>query len=543
MYLKDIDVIKKESELDKKESKRLEKLKPNAWKLHLQKFRKENPNITGKDVMKEAKKTYKKSSLTGSTSKSTSKPSKKKEIIKKDDLSKLPPPPDKFFDEDYIELLKKEEKKLEKNNSSELLEDIKASYNKFNKDFTFIANSDMTKKDKENAMSDVFNKAITYNQFVFDEYEESMDTKSWNEQTEDFINLQENYYMVLNVLVDGLPPQIITLEDYGENTKVEQIIEESLRAPKSVLDNYTEIREKIEDENDEQDVTSGLKNDEKDLLPEELQVKNIKVINEDSEIYLETPKLQNNASIYPQNQNLDIQKPTIENFPVVNVAKKKKIIKKSQEELQANKECKNIESKNAKDNLNLGLRVYNYYLKVTRELNPKISRKHIDEMWNENKEFVKDHIADILIEDVEFCGGNIYDIKQLVDSFDYLTYIADAVRGGNCGADEYKSGDKCYKKQKRPEVFDRKVFDLKNNPTNSPVRRIPQDPVKPYVRFVEPVSRKKEKQPFIYDFLGLRQDDRERSLSNPQDWLDDLKDIGVGTYTAVKKILELFNPF
>jgi len=109
MYLKDIDVIKKESELDKKESKRLEKLKPNAWKLHLQKFRKENPNITGKDVMKEAKKTYKKPS-----SKSSSKPSKKKEIIKKDDLSKLPPPPDKFFDEDYIELLKKEEKKLEK---------------------------------------------------------------------------------------------------------------------------------------------------------------------------------------------------------------------------------------------------------------------------------------------------------------------------------------------------------------------------------------------------------------------------------------------
>ena len=398
--------------------------------------------------------------------------------------------------------------------------------------------SNMTKKDKESAMSDVFNKAITYNQFVFDEYEESMDTNSWNEQTEDFIELQENYYMVLNVLVDGLPPQIITLEKFGEDTKVEQIIEESLREPKSALDNYTEIREKIEDE--DKDVTSGLKNDEKDLLPDELQLKNIKVLDEDSEIYLETPKLQNKASIYPQNQNLDIQKPTIDNFPVINVAKKKIIKKKSS---QANKECKNIESKNAKDNLNLGLRVYNYYLKVTRELNPKLSRKHIDEMWNENKDFVKDYIADILIEDVELCGGNIYDNKQLADSFDYLTYVADAVRGGNCGADEYKSGDKCYKKQKRPEVFDRKPFDLKNNPTNSPVKRNPQDPVKPYIRFVEPVSRKKEKQPFIYDFLGLRKDDKERSLSNPQDWLDDLKDIGVGTYTGVKKILDLFNPF
>ena len=165
-----LDIVTKQDILDLNKSKPKEKeiKKPNAWKLHLQKFRKENPNITGKDVMKEAKKTYKKSSLTGSTSK----PSKKKEIIKKDDLSKLPPPPDKFFDKDYIELLKKEEKKLEKNNSSELLEDIKASYNKFNKDFTFIANSDMTKKDKESAMSDVFNKAITYNQFVFDEYEE-----------------------------------------------------------------------------------------------------------------------------------------------------------------------------------------------------------------------------------------------------------------------------------------------------------------------------------------------------------------------------------
>ena len=53
-----LDIVTKQDILDLNKSKPKEKeiKKPNAWKLHLQKFRKENPNITGKDVMKEAKK-------------------------------------------------------------------------------------------------------------------------------------------------------------------------------------------------------------------------------------------------------------------------------------------------------------------------------------------------------------------------------------------------------------------------------------------------------------------------------------------------------
>ena len=110
----------------------------------------------------------------------------------------------------------------------------------------------------------------------------------------------------------------------------------------------------------------------------------------------------------------------------------------------------------------------------------------------------------------------------------------------------YKSGDRFYEKRERPKVFDRAIYDAKNNITRTAATRTADTRFIPRVKGANrepikaPMQTDEEKEKLTTAF-GNRdmpyQNADMTDLGDPKAWANSLYSIGSGGYDAVKEIL------
>ena len=172
-----------------------------------------------------------------------------------------------------------------------------------------------------------------------------------------------------------------------------------------------------------------------------------------------------------------------------------------------------------------GLQKYQNYLKDMK--NHGFNRKEAKELYNA---IYKPNIkairkgADI----INSYGGNLNNPNNWVE---VLLNSGVKINGGEI--DEfYMSGDKQYKKEKRPLVFDRKPYDIKNNPPRT-IKNILKDDKPTIENVATPI-------------INNNDDDDEidtTNLSDPRAWGQTFKNIGEGIYDGVKTIGTFALPF
>tara|TARA_R110000823_G_scaffold169609_1_gene301872 strand:- start:135 stop:500 length:366 start_codon:yes stop_codon:yes gene_type:complete len=111
-------------------------------------------------------------------------------------------------------------------------------------------------------------------------------------------------------------------------------------------------------------------------------------------------------------------------------------------------------------------------------------------------------------------------------------------------------GNKYYQ-AKNKSTYGNKYYQAKNPMGRPPAKALHKKPdppskISPAFRKNSPVDRVKPMDrniPFFTPFLGIKEDSEERRLDNAGDWLDTFADIAKGTFTGVKTISNLINPW
>ena len=243
----------------------------SPWLKFLAKFRAENPQIKGKDVMKRASIAY-------------------KDVIvpyEVDSEDELPPPPDKFFDEDYIKSLPDPEDskfnppprnylktdelvELPDKTQNEILADILDSFDAMVKTLENVANSSTRKSEKEKEFNVVADRAFEfYEKLPFIDLD-ALSKKRVDDSYEHVKDIIANGYQDL---ISGI--DVVEYREYEDDDLITNAIDNQLLIPESVLDSYVDIREKAnQDEEDARDpvITESININSKDNLPVELQV-------------------------------------------------------------------------------------------------------------------------------------------------------------------------------------------------------------------------------------------------------------------------------
>ena len=171
-----------------------------------------------------------------------------------------------------------------------------------------------------------------------------------------------------------------------------------------------------------------------------------------------------------------------------------------------------------------GLQKYQNYLKEmkNRGFNAKEAKLLYNAIYKPNIKAIRKGAGII-----HSYGGDLHNPNNWVE---VLLNDGVKINGGEmCGGDEfYMSGDKQYKKEKRPMVFDRKPYDIKNNPPRT-IKDILDDD-KPSIENVAT--------PTLIDSEIDMTD-----LSDPRAWGQTFKNLGEGIYSGVKTIFSPFLPF
>ena len=168
-----------------------------------------------------------------------------------------------------------------------------------------------------------------------------------------------------------------------------------------------------------------------------------------------------------------------------------------------------------------GLQKYQNYLKEmkNRGFNAKEAKLLYNAIYKPNIKAIRKGAGII-----HSYGGNLNNPNNWVE---VLLNDGIKINGGEmCGGDEfYMSGDKQYKKEKRPMVFDRKPYDIKNNPPRT-IKDILDDDKPSIENVATPILQDSE-----IDMTDL---------SDPRAWGETFKNIGEGIYDGVKTV---FSPF
>ena len=213
----------------------------STWMKFLAKFRAENPQIKGTEVMKQASIAYKDIIV----------PHK----VDSDSEDELPAPPDTFYDEDYIESLPEPEdnkfnpppKKIFKTDTlvelpeksqNETLADILDSFDAMIKTLETVANSNTRKSDKEKEFNMIADRAFSF-------YEKlpliDLDPLSKKRVNDSFEHVKEIITTGYQSLISGT--DVAEYREYEDDDLITSAIDNQLLIPESVLDTYVQIRE------------------------------------------------------------------------------------------------------------------------------------------------------------------------------------------------------------------------------------------------------------------------------------------------------------
>ena len=258
----------------------------SPWMKFLAKFRAENPQIKGKDVMKQASIAYKDVIV----------PYK----VDSNSEDELPPPPDKFFDEDYIKSLPDPEDskfnppprnylktdelvELPDKTQNTILADILDSFDAMVKTLENVANSSTRKSEKEKEFNVVADRAFEfYEKLPFIDLD-ALSKKRVDDSYEHVKDIIANGYQDL---ISGI--DVVEYREYEDDDLIANAIDNQLLVPESVLDSYVDIREKAnQDEEDARDpvITETINLNSKDNLPVELQVNFDPEFSEDDDVF------------------------------------------------------------------------------------------------------------------------------------------------------------------------------------------------------------------------------------------------------------------
>ena len=221
--------------------------KNTTWLTHVAEFRKSNPSIKNRDVMREAKKTYNKSGgellLTNSggaevvvdnnkiethtmpdgsvmTGKTHSKIS---ELVKQKKAGNVPEAPDK------------QDKKSD-DDQSKIMVDIMNSFDVFNNRFGAISNSAGTIEEKKTQYSNERAKLEKYHQDIIKNYKEVLSSSNMEIATKAYNYAAETYKIGVENLTAGVPTQRVDFENFDDNDTITEIIDRSLARPRGAMD-------------------------------------------------------------------------------------------------------------------------------------------------------------------------------------------------------------------------------------------------------------------------------------------------------------------
>ena len=221
--------------------------KNTSWLSHVAEFRKANPSIKNRDVMREAKKTYNKSGgellLTNSggaelvvdnnkieTHKmpdgsvmSGKTHSKLSELVKQKKAGNVPEAPDK------------QDKKSD-DDQSKIMVDIMNSFDVFNDRFGAISNSAGTIEEKKTQYKNERAKLEKYHEDIIKNYKDSLSSSNMEIATKAYNYAAETYKIGVDNLTAGVPTQRVDFENFDDNDTITEIIDKQLARPRTALD-------------------------------------------------------------------------------------------------------------------------------------------------------------------------------------------------------------------------------------------------------------------------------------------------------------------
>lgn len=377
----------------KKEPSKPRTKKNSAWMAHLSEFRKNNPSIKAKDMMKAAKQTYKKGGahcggelimatggaeikpdikmvegdthlmqdgtiMPGKTHGDTSK--KIKEIMVEKKAGNVPAAPEKLPEKSETD-------------QSKIMVDIMNSYDEFNKRFQDIANSNTSLSNKRTQYNNERGRLDKYHGSTIKTYEDVLSVQNKEIEAKAYKYAAETYKIGLDNLKEGAPQRRVEFENFQDNEKITKIIDEALSVPRTALDRARSFFSVP-------------------IFDQPIQTFNPVI-----------PALGKMASPYPYGHQMAVKQ--------ARGGKSKKTPKEMLKQL-------------TKD----------MFIRDMGRKYPDVPVKKIMAAYETHKRDIRSIVTDAIVDSMQIRGG------------------------AACGPDEFASGDRCFKKQARPDNFDRDKF-------------------------------------------------------------------------------------
>jgi len=481
----------------KKEPSKPKTKRNSAWMAHLAEFRKANPQIKSRDMMKAAKQTYKKDKCGGELVL----PSGGAEIkpdIKMTDTHMMPDgtimPGKTHADSKKVKEIMDEkkagnapvapEKLPEKSDKdqTQIMVDITNSYDNFNKRFEDISNSNASLENKRNQYNSERDKIDKFHAMTMSNYGESLSSENKKIEEETYRYALETYKIGIDSLKAGTPQQRVEFENYDESNTITDIIDEALSFPRGPMDRARSFYSvPIEDQ--------------------PIQTFNPTV-----------PALGRMASAYPYGYQMNEK-----------AMRQDKIGGKA-------KSPKQMLAKLTKD----------MFVRDMSRKYPKVSKEKILDAFKRYKDDINAIMADAILDTMKMRGGTM------------------------CGPDEFKSGDRCFKKQARPEKFDRDKFfaeqkrqaedkerkdDGMVKPNEAPVVKEQMETkrtVDPAMPLPQPKPQNKDEKNFFEKFATAVTPEEsgpifgtdETNLADVRAWVDSAANIFLGTARGIATIFD-----
>ena len=498
---------------DKKKPSGPRTKKNSAWMAHLAEFRKANPSVKPKDVMKMAKQTYKKvggAHCGGAQNHCNAPPpidgdqigvggaAIKPDIKMTEDTHTMPDGSimsgkthagDMVLPGQVKQLMVEKmagnmeaapDKLPEKSakDQTQIMVDIMNSYDEFNKRFESISNSSNSLENKRSQYNNERERIDKFHSMTLQNYGESISDDNKKIEEKAYKYALETYKIGMDSLKEGAPQQRVEFENFDDNDTITEIIDKALSVPRTALDRARSFFS--------------------------VPIKNQPI----QTFHPVIPALGKMATIYPYGYQL---------------------AEKAMRGGKAKKTPKQMIAQLTRD----------MFIRDMSRKFPEVSRKKILAAYDKHKADIRSLVTDAIVDAIEIRGGV------------------------ECGPNQYASGERCFTKQERPKDFDRDKFfaDQKSAAAakergddgmvkSAEARTLPSidSSTKPSSDAAMPLPAPKPQQKNEKDFVekfsasitppdsGPIFNTDGSDISDPRAWVDTLANIFVGTASGVETI-------
>ena len=461
---------------------------------------------------------------------------------------------------------KKEEPKTEEPAAAEIspkmekqknivLADVLENLDIFGKEFQNTTNSGQSLSQKQTNYDQIMERAGRYHAKID---KSGMSENDITRIDSSFEYLQETYTIGYRSLVGGMPETKTDFGEYDEDKDMGDTIYNSLKVPKVALDTYTtDIKKFVHNEDDssvqkdfikfvgrDEPTTRPLMRNYPDYIIEQTEI-DAPVYGQVAEYTIPHPipyfgsETYSGGASYPSNalESQESIKTPLYRKNMLDPKKESTVFENSKEPIIGG---------SAKLKKKLKEDVKKLFMRDMKKKFTKKSAKQIEAVYKKHKAEIQSFITDVIVDEIR--GGSYHG-------------------GAECGADQYKSGDKCYDKQQRQTgKFDKDKFleeqklESKKNIADAPIvapkpieRKMVKDTVddaNKTITLIPQVSDADKSDGFIDDFSkAVTPPDRGPifnttgdDISDPKAWIDTIANIAVGTAKGLETIWDALDP-